>query len=222
MLPDPIQNTFASTLWRFLPANCVSMSRMAVEQNDDIQLWERFCKGDRQAFDLVWNYWFPLLFKYCNRFTDDKSLIKDVLQDFFIDLFTHRSRRSNIQQLKSYLFISVRRKLLKAISQQKSRSFEDLGNEETYSFYLELSADHPIIQKQALANRQQVVQHIINGLTNRQREAIYLYFYENISYEHIAEIMSMKEVKYARTLIYRALDEMRDVFSRNKQLAELL
>lgn len=195
---------------------------MAVGQNDDILLWEQFCKGDKRAFDRVWAYWFPILYKYCNRFTDDKGLIKDVLQDFFIDLFTSRSRRNHVQHLKSYLMIAVRRKLLRAISQQKARSTEDLGNEESYGFYLDLSADHPIIQQQELHHRKQVVQHVINGLSNRQREAIYLYFFEDIGYESIAEIMSMKEVKYARTLIYRALDEMREVITRNKQLTELL
>ena len=86
----------------------------------------------------------------------------------------------------------------------------------------DLSADHPIISQQELNNRKQVVQHVINGLSNRQREAIYLYFFENIGYESIAEIMSMKEVKYARTLFYRALDEMREVITRNKKLTELL
>ncbi|RFM31188.1 RNA polymerase sigma factor [Chitinophaga silvisoli] len=195
---------------------------MEVGQNDDIQLWEQFCKGDKRAFDGLWAYWFPILFKYCNRFTDDKSLIKDVLQDFFIELFTSRSRRNNVQHVKSYLMIAVRRKLLRVISQQKARSTEDLGSDESYGFYLDLSADHPIIEQQELHNRKQVVQHVINGLSNRQREAIYLYFFENIGYEGIAEIMSMKEVKYARTLIYRALDEMRDVIARNKQLTGLL
>jgi RNA polymerase sigma factor (sigma-70 family) len=195
---------------------------MPVLQNDEIQLWEQFCKGDKQAFDKVWTFWFPILFKYCNRFTDDRSLVKDVLQDFFIELFTSRSRRSNIQHLKSYLMIAVRRKLLKVISQQKARYTEGLGDDERYAFYLDISADHPIIHKQELHNRQQVVQHIINGLSHRQREAVYLYFFEGLGYESIAEIMSMKEVKYARTLIYRALDEMRDVFTKNKQLTELL
>lgn len=195
---------------------------MAVGQNDDIQLWEQFCKGDKRAFDGVWAYWFPILFKYCNRFTDDKALIKDVLQDFFIELFTSRSRRSHVQHLKSYLMIAVRRKLLRVVSQQKARSTEDLGTDESYAFYLDLSADHPLIHQQELHNRKQLVQHVINGLSNRQREAIYLYFFEDISYESIAEIMSMKEVKYARTLIYRALDEMRAIIASNKQLTELL
>ncbi|WP_143309174.1 RNA polymerase sigma factor [Chitinophaga vietnamensis] len=198
------------------------MNKTAVEQEDESRLWERFCKGNKEAFDSLYYTYFPLLFQYCSKFTADRDLIKDVLQDFFIELFTQSSRRGNIRQLKSYLFVSARRKLLKTLRQQKVRSTLNLEEEDAYDFHLELSADHPLIHKQQDSHLQLVVQQVINQLSNRQREAVYLYFFENIGYDGIADIMSMKEVKYARTLIYRALAEMREAFAGNQQLSGLL
>jgi DNA-directed RNA polymerase specialized sigma24 family protein len=46
-------------------------------------------------------------------------------------------------------------------------------------------------------------------LTERQKEAIFLRFYENMEYEQIASLMALKEVKNARTLIYRAIEVLR-------------
>ena len=207
--------------WQVLRINCVFMIGKALDPDDENQLWSRFCKGDRAAFDKIYTTYFPLLFQYCIRFTPDRNFILDVLQDFFIELFSKPPRHTNIQHLKSYLLVAVRRKLLKAVNKDE-RLFEELADEDTYHFYLALSADNVLIEKQDYHNRNEAIQHIVNHLTSRQREAVYLYFYENLSYIQIAEIMSLKEVKYARTLIYRALDEMREFLSHNKALSALI
>ncbi|MNE93296.1 RNA polymerase sigma factor [compost metagenome] len=47
------------------------------------------------------------------------------------------------------------------------------------------------------------------SLTNRQREAIFLRFYEDLSYEEIAELLEMN-LGGTYKLIYRALDRLRD------------
>ena len=53
-----------------------------------------------------------------------------------------------------------------------------------------------------------ILQDALNRLPEKQREAIILYFYENMSYHQISEIMQMTKVKSARALIYRALDSL--------------
>lgn len=189
----------------------------ALDPYEENQVWNRFCKGDRAAFDTIYATYFPQLFQYCVRFTSDTNIISDVLQDFFIELFCKPPYKSAITHLKSYLFVAVRRKLLKSVTKQV-RMFESLEEDESYDFYLELSADNTLVEN----NRSEAIQQIVNKLTTRQREAVYLYFFEDISYPQIAEIMSLKEVKYARTLIYRALDEIREILSRNTSLSEFI
>ena len=66
-----------------------------------------------------------------------------------------------------------------------------------------------LITDQLNQENQRKLLRAFGQLTQRQKEAVYLRFYENASYEEIAAVMSLKEVKYARTLIYRALDVLR-------------
>ncbi len=193
----------------------------ALDPDNESQLWSRFCKDDRAAFDIVYATYFPILFQYCFRFTTDRSLIKDVLQDFFLTTFIKPPRGAAVQHVKSYLLVAVRRQLFKAL-RNAAVTENNLTEEGDYDFQLELAADSFLIEKQTTHNRDTALQHIINGLTPRQREAVYLYFFENISYEQIAVILSLKEVKYARTLIYRALEEMREVLSGNHALTEMI
>jgi RNA polymerase sigma-70 factor (ECF subfamily) len=49
----------------------------------------------------------------------------------------------------------------------------------------------------------------LNKLTPRQREAVMHFFYEGYTYKEVAEMMELKQVKYARKLIYRALESLR-------------
>jgi RNA polymerase sigma factor (sigma-70 family) len=193
------------------------MTGKAIDPDKENQVWSRFCKGDRDAFDTIYASYFSQLFQYCLRFTADRELISDIMQDFFIELFCKPPGNTTVTHLKSYLFVSVRRRLLKTINKQV-KMFESLTDEGSYDFHLELSADNALIA----INRAQAIQGIVNKLTTRQREAVYLYFFEEISYVEIAEIMSLKEVKYARTLIYRALDDLRGILSRNTSLSEFI
>jgi RNA polymerase sigma factor (sigma-70 family) len=180
-------------------------------------LWSQLLEGDEAAFARVYEVYFPILFQYCTRFTTDKNLVKDVLQDFFIGLFDGRRSPSVILHLKSYLMVSVRRELLKRLSRESRSPVEWMTGQE-YEFHLELSPESTLINKQLGEHRSKYLQNTINTLTPRQREAVYLYFYENTSYEEIAEVMGLKEVKYARTLIYRAISELRSLLTENDSL----
>lgn len=198
------------------------MRGKAIEPGSESQRWERFCKGDRAAFDAIYHTYFPQLFQYCIRFTTDRAFIQDNLQDFFFQLFTKPPRHTAVENLKSYLLVSVRRQLLRSMTRTVDTHRELEDNEDAYTFYLELGADDQLISREQLQLRQAAMQDLIQQLTPRQREAIYLYFYENEGYESIAEIMQLKEVKYARTLIYRALDEMRELMGRSGALGALM
>lgn len=181
---------------------------MIFDPEDDTALFNRLCKGDEKAFARVYDTYFPLLFQFCIRFTPDRSLIKDTLQDFFMGLINRQQRALEVTNIKSYLMVSVRRELLRRLARETRLPVETMGDE-AYDFHLELSPEHALINKQNGEWERRQLQDNINRLSARQREAIYLYFYNDLSYEEIAGIMDLKEVKYARTLIYRALTGLR-------------
>ena len=45
----------------------------------------------------------------------------------------------------------------------------------------------------------------LKKLTKRQGEVIYYYFYENMDYGQVMEMMDLKNIKSARNLVYKAL-----------------
>lgn len=177
--------------------------------NTDQHVWEAFLRGDHTAFDRIYTRYFSLLFRYGLRFTSDRDLIKDVLQDLFTELFARQQNLPLIRRPGSYLMVCLRRKLFRSRNLSARHSPENLQKEPEYDFCLELSPEHQMIAGEQLRDQQKHLQHAILQLTSRQKEAVYLYFYESLSYEEIAGILDLKEIKYARTLIYRAVAALR-------------
>jgi len=184
-------------------------------QHDEQFLWARFCNGDREAFGEIYRRYFPLLFRYCIRFTTDRALVKDMLQDFFSQLYIQRAGLSLSVNLKSYLLVSARRKLFRYLD-QSAHGPASLDEGTASGFALELSPESILINRQRTEQTTRLLQQKLDALTLRQKEAIYLRFYEGLSYEEIADIMVLKEVKYARTLIYRSIAELKELLAENE------
>lgn len=184
-------------------------------QQDEQFLWARLCNGDREAFGEIYRRYFPLLFRYCIRFTTDRSLVKDMLQDFFSQLYVQRAGLSLPVNLKSYLLVSARRKLFRYLD-KSAQGPASLDEGTASGFALELSPESILINRQRTEQTTRLLQQKLDALTLRQKEAIYLRFYEGLSYEEIADIMVLKEVKYARTLIYRAIAELKELLAQNE------
>ena len=201
------------------PPNADIMNGKSIRPINENILWNRLRAGDREAFGELYTLFLPQLLQYAAHFTKDRNLVKDVLQDFFVTLFHNHAKLGEVKNVKSYLLVAMRRDLFRRLNKEKRQPVQE--EEQDYHFYLELSPEHALINKQYDERRSKYLQQTINGLSPRQKEAIYLYFFENAGYELVAEIMSLKEVKYARTLIYRALAQLKLALSHQSPLLHM-
>lgn len=173
-------------------------------------LWNSFLKGDDKSFSLIYQQHIDGLFLYGSKLCTDRELVRDCIQEIFVDLFLKRKKMSReIVNLKSYLFVSLRNVVLKKA--EKTRKLESIGETEDenggpfkteYSFldkYIELEISNEIKEK---------LQSNINNLPSRQKEIIYLKFEEEMDYPEIARILKIS-VESARKLLYRALLTLR-------------
>lgn len=182
---------------------------LKVYPNDeaDVLAWCQMKTGSEKAYELLYDKFFPLLFRYGLQFCPERATVKDCLQDFFIDLYVRRSSLSEVHHVKNYLYTSFRHRIIRHLS-GKQLLLESIPL--TYHFEVTFSHEHALIHDQLDELRQRKLLNAFKGLSSRQKEAVFLRFYENMSYEEIAAIMKMKKVKYARTLVYRAIGVLRE------------
>ncbi len=108
--------------------------------------------------------------------------------------------------LRSYLFDSFRHRILKMLQGNKHSAV--FISEKYFDFSIELSIDQVMINKERLYERHINLKKALEKLTDRQKEAIFLLFYENLSYEEIARILHISK-KAAYKLVARAVTELR-------------
>ena len=158
-----------------------------MKKNLDAEIWTRFKKGDAQAFSYIFDAYHLQLFEYGQRFTSDRELIRDSIQDLFFELADKREKLSATDHILFYLLKSLRLKIFRNLRKDKRPGYraEDLQKEE---FYLTFSADVDPDEKELKLD---LLAEAINQLPPRQKETIYLKFYKNLSNIEVAEIMGV-------------------------------
>ncbi|MCR9014128.1 RNA polymerase sigma factor [Aquiflexum gelatinilyticum] len=175
---------------------------------DDASIWNLFKSGNESAFIKIYESNFDRLYAYGLRITKDKDLVKDSIQDLFIELRKGRNNLGNTDNIKFYLFKCLKRKIIKESGKWYS-NLEDIND--NYFFSFNFSHEHHLINRQIDEEQVMKLDLAVKKLSPRKKEVIYYFFYEGLSYQQIQEIMGLENIKSARNLIYKALDFLREV-----------
>jgi len=168
----------------------------------DVQLWQDFQTGSESAFASIYERNAGLLYSYGLKIVSDKELVKDSIQDLFIELWDAKNRISKVRSIKAYLCKSLRRKLIASASKQRKTFDKSLDLEKFNSAVF--SSEVSLIEKQRFDEQRKMLNNELDRLTLKQKEIIYLKFYGRLNYNEIAEVMSLdKKATYnlmARTI----------------------
>ena len=178
------------------------------QEKIDSEIWTSFKQGDKKALDYVFEKYVRLLYAYGAKITSNTSLVEDSIQDLFVELWHRRASLSDVTSIKFYLLKSLRRKIVRNLAKINEIGVDE-STLEDYEMEVEFSQEFKIIQEQVSLEQRDKLFKALALLTKRQREAIYLKFYEKISYEEIAEIMNLG-IKSTYNLIGKAIDILRN------------
>jgi RNA polymerase sigma factor (sigma-70 family) len=174
-------------------------------------IWESFKAGNKEAFAQLYNQYVQVLFRYGTKLCPCDDLVKDAIQEVFLDLYQKRqNNKTNPDNLKYYLILALKRNLIKKMQRQR-RVVEEQVNFELI-FEPEYCIESTIIEKESEKEIQQKINTALQNLPARQKEALYLRFNESLDYEQVARLLDIS-VESARKQVYRALKTMREEIS---------
>jgi RNA polymerase sigma-70 factor (ECF subfamily) len=175
------------------------------------QLWIRFKADDEKAFDQLVQARYRVLFNYATRFTKDRDLIKDCIQDLFLELWNRRAAIVETPYVTIYLIKAFRNNLFRRIRRETARPFT---SDETLEWETiatdELTADHKWIADETLVSTEQSLRLAVDQLPKRQQEVVFLKFYEGLTNDDIAQVMDIEKQTVANFL-YRAMTQLRTI-----------
>lgn len=173
------------------------------------KLWDNFIKGDKKALAELFQYYYEELFFYGKKLSGSKRICEDCLQDLFLKLWINRSKLPEIKNLKAYLFTSYRNLIIDCLRWQNR--FVDNESDLYTKHPIEFSVEDILIREQVTLETHKNILIAINKLTDRQKEAIYLRFFDGLSFESIAQIMDIN-VQSVRNFIHRGIIALKEIF----------
>ncbi len=173
----------------------------------DEQIWELCRKGDVNAFEHLYQRFYPLLFNYGIKLWSDEELVKDCIQDLFIKLIQNHSHLAFTPSIKGYFFKAFRHKLFDTL--------EHTSKTETIEPYVNSFTSEDLFQK-LYENEQEltpVMKRLLTSydqLTAAQKEIIYLYYIDEMTHLEIAEALDIN-YQSSKNLLYRAVTRLKKI-----------
>jgi RNA polymerase sigma factor (sigma-70 family) len=183
---------------------------MPILNQTDEWLWQQMQLDDEGAFNALLRRYGPMLIRYGTKLFADREQVQDCVQDLFADLWLSRHRVAQTTSVRFYLLASLRHRVARAATQ--SQRYTAYTDTDELRFQSEFTVEERWIQTEAERERLHQLNRLFNQLPDRQREALYLKYYQQLTNEQIAQVMGVS-YQSASNIIYRALSSLRQHFS---------
>jgi len=180
---------------------------------DDELLWGDFLKGSRASLQDIYSRYYQNLYSYGMRKLNDPEIVRDCIQDLFVHLWTSRGNLNPTNNIKYYLLASLRNRLVRASAMDDKWQKVELSSANLFHVQFDLESDY--IQKENISQKAKMLIDGLDQLTPRQKEVLYLRYFEELGYEQIAELLDLS-VKGVYKLNYRAIDALKIILDVSK------
>lgn len=188
-----------------------SMRAKDYENKADADIWSEIKIGNKKAFDFIYNTYASILLDYGKHFTTDVDLLEDVLQETYLEIWFKKEKLNLHSSIKFYLFTSFRRKLFRKLGTVKKTVTIEI--DEQFNFYgFSESVETKYIETELIKQKKQLIETALQKLAPRQKESVYLKYYQNLSFQEVAQVMSITK-KSAYKIIAKSLERLEKVLA---------
>lgn len=180
-------------------------------------VWTRLKEGDSYSLGELYDSQIQDLYKFGKRLCADEDMLADALHDVFEDIWNYRTSIAvvEVSNIPFYLRKALKTKLLKYLNRQSKHT--EFAEYEEYEQGFAESAETSLIAAEADNYQHDRLAQQISLLPKRQQEALRLRFYDNLSYNEIAELMALTQHS-VYNLIYKSISQLRENLAFNLAL----
>jgi RNA polymerase sigma-70 factor, ECF subfamily len=174
----------------------------------DEELIQALGNGDETALRALVDRHTPSIYRFSVRFTGDESLAQDVCQEVFLKLYRYAGRYKPGMPFKTWLFTVVRNTSIDLARPYAFRKVHSLDAPNSRAL-LEVETQNVMHgtqtpeEKYSSKETAQRVDHAVQSLSENQRTAVVLKYYEGMPIQQIADVMEAT-VSSVESLLVRA------------------
>lgn len=166
-------------------------------------MWRDLKNDEKEALEQLFLRHYNDLFRYAVKFCGDETVAEDHIQELFLKIWKRRDNLGHVTGVKTYLWTALRRRLIihQRKTQRESRAFAESGKGE---IHMQFAVEEVIIQQERDREKREALTQALDELSPRQREIIYLRYYNGMSYKEVEAITSLS-YQTLRNHTYQAL-----------------
>ena len=167
-------------------------------------LIQRFIDGDQTAFELLFRFYYPGLVVFVQQIISDRDEAEEIVQDFFVNVWTARNNIQKSSSLKSYFFVSVKNRAFNYLKKEQIR-------ENTLAQLKKMVEEDMLFQPDLFveSDLQHQITKAMEKLPARTREVFMLSRFKGISNDEIATQLDLSK-RTVETQISNALKILRN------------
>ena len=173
-------------------------SVMNLTKEQEQTLWKDMISGNKKSFEDLYKQYFQALINYGFRITKNENLIEDAVQELFISIWNNRTNLSEVNEVKFYLFRSLKNRILRQLEKDVFDKLEDI---DVYLDFLNsISEEQKKIDSEQFDANLETLQRAIAHLPIRQQEVINLKYYHDFTLDEIAKLMDVNKQSVSNLL----------------------
>ena len=157
-----------------------------------------------------------------NRYVDDlhtyalylgfeKGIIMDAIHDVFCKFAANEKLLQDVSNIKFYLFKSLKNRLYDIYKARKEYAELSAIDLQETPFNIQVTIEERLIGQEEQQQIKNQLAEMLESLTERQREIVYLRYVQEYDYEQISELLNIS-VHGCRKLLSKAMQNLREKY----------
>ena len=160
----------------------------ALEAAEELELVRRMKKGERAAFDKLYEQYYDRLYRTACMITGNRADGEDVTQETFIKAYLNCDKLKKDEQFRYWLY----RILNRTAWQVAKKHAKERPEERILELADTSTADSPAV-KVLQDEQERAIAEAIHSLEYKQRTTVILYYYNGLGTKEIARVMECME-----------------------------
>lgn len=184
----------------------------------DQEIIRHILTGDIEAYKILVNRYSAQVLNLCYRYLQHREEAEDATQDVFIKAYTGLVDWEPRAQFKTWLYRIAINHCLNIVRRRKIIHFKSLQEikSEIHAFK-DFTVSHINENEEHMLNaqREKFIHYLLNQLSETHRSVIILYYYQQLSYKEIAEILHVS-LSSVESRLFRAKKKLAKLISSQK------
>jgi RNA polymerase sigma factor (sigma-70 family) len=157
-----------------------------------------------------------------NRYVDDlhtyalylgfeKEVIMDAIHDVFCKFAANEKLLQDVSNIKFYLFKSLKNRLYDIYKARKEYAELSAIDLQDAPFNIQVTIEDRLIDKEEQQQIKDQLSEMLDSLTERQREVVYLRYVQEYDYAQISELLNIS-IHGCRKLLSKAMQNLREKY----------